>query len=283
MNGAIEAMRKRYSPDYDHASAVKEIIQEIALLGLWRAKFFEHACFYGGTALRLLYGLDRFSEDLDFSLLRPSTSFKLVHYHQAICDELESFGLKVRITQKEKKVDTVVQSAFIKADSPQFDVTVVAGPMRSLRSMVYKIKFEIDTQPPGNFKTEVRYLLQPVEFFVKTMSKEDLFAGKMHAVLCRGWKNRVKGRDWFDMVWFCKNQIPLHLGHLEARLKQSGFMGKSESLTQSRFRQLLTDRIAELDVDMARKDILPFIKDTQRLDVWSKSFFLSVIETIKLI
>jgi hypothetical protein len=207
--------------------------------------------------------------------------FELGQYHKAVGDELEGFGFKVQITPKEKKINTAVQSAFIKADSPQYDMAGTSGSSPADRAVVYKIKFEIDTRPPGNFGTEVRYLLQPIEFFVKTMAKEDLFAGKMHAVLCRGWKNRVKGRDWFDMVWYCKNEIPLHLGHLEARLKQSGLMRESETLTREKFRTMLLDRIEEVDIDSARRDVRPFIQDPQRLDVWSKPFFMAVLEKIK--
>src|SRR5438309_3791037 len=121
MNPAILSMLDRYKcvTAQDYENALKEIIQEIALLGLWRAKFYEHAAFYGGSALRILYGLDRFSEDLDFTLLRPDKTFSLASYNQAIMDELRSFGFKVEVVTKTKKIVSNIESAFIKADSKQ--------------------------------------------------------------------------------------------------------------------------------------------------------------------
>src|SRR5258708_11206041 len=104
MHYAIEQMLKKYNccSQLDYLNSLKEIFQEIALLGLWRAKFYEKAAFYGGTALRILYGLDRFSEDLDFTLLKNTKNFDLSPYNQAIADELSSFGFKVSVETKIK-------------------------------------------------------------------------------------------------------------------------------------------------------------------------------------
>src|SRR5437762_1264143 len=121
MQAAVKAMLSRYTchSEQDYINALKEIFQEIALLGLWRAKFYEKAAFYGGTALRILYGLDRFSEDLDFTLLKPDLQFNLASYNQAIIDELSSFGFKVRVEVKKKNIASTIESAFIKASSKQ--------------------------------------------------------------------------------------------------------------------------------------------------------------------
>jgi predicted nucleotidyltransferase component of viral defense system len=275
MMQAVEQMLKKYKLDSmaSHENALKEIIQEIALLGLWRAKFFEHSAFYGGSALRILYGLDRFSEDLDFSLLKKDQNFKLVDYPQAILAELSSFGFNVEIIEKQRQ--TNIKSAFIKADTKLYDLNVNLTPNKKL-----KIKFEIDTDPPGKFETETRYLLEPIEFYVKTYSKPDLFAGKLHAVLCRNWKMRVKGRDWFDFIWFIKKDIPVRLAHLEERMKQTGHLPIDTVLSLDILKSLLKKRIEELDIKLAKNDILPFISDTERLNVWSKEFFLDILSTL---
>ncbi len=285
MNTAIQTMLKRYSiqTSQDAEYALKEILQEIVLLGLWRAKFFEHACFYGDTALRILYQLDRFSEDLDFSLLKPNPNFNLSKYHQAVQTELTSFGFKVDITQKAKTVQTTIQSAFIKADSQIYELAVTAAGSRHffLPKKMLKIKFEVDTNPPPlGFTTETRYLLQPTEFFVKTMTKEDLFGGKLHAILCRAWKTRVKGRDWYDLIWFIKQGVPVRLSHLESRLRQTGKWPQGQKLTEADIKKLLSDRIHTLDIPAAKHDIAPFVKDPQRLEVWSEAFFEEICQRL---
>ena len=185
--------------------ALREILQEIALLGLWRSRFFEKAAFYGGTALRILYGLDRYSEDLDFSLLKPTAEFDLSRYCSALEKEIRSFGFEATVTGKTKSAQSTIQSAFLKADTLKH-LLVINTTESLIRNIppgqVLKIKIEVDTDPPPGFDTETRFLLQPISFSVRAFSLPDMFAGKMHAVLCRGWKGRVKGRDWYDLVWY---------------------------------------------------------------------------------
>jgi predicted nucleotidyltransferase component of viral defense system len=222
MNDAIARMLKRYECQSveDNVRALREIMQEIALLGLWRSKFFEKAAFYGGTALRILYGMERFSEDLDFSLLKPMTDFDLSRYSGAVERELRSFGFEATMTTREKKDDTPIQSAFLKANTLKHLLTIKTAEETSwpiFRGQILKIKIEVDTDPPPGFVTENKFILQPIPFSVRTFVLPDLFAGKMHAVLYRRWKSRVKGRDWYDLVWYAANHPQLHLNHLEHR------------------------------------------------------------------
>lgn len=263
----------------DYLQALREILQEIALLGLWRCKFFEKGAFYGGTALRTLYGLDRFSEDLDFSLLAPSADFDLGKYSSALEKELIAFGFDVHVEKRNKVVSSPIQSAFLKANTLKELLVIKAEDeiVREVpRGQVLKIKLEVDTDPPGEFSTEVKYLLQPVPFAVRSYTLPDLFAGKMHAVICRKWKTRVKGRDWYDMVWYAANHPELHLAHLEQRLRQSGDWSGDSRLDGDTFRELLADTIEELDVEKARQEVEPFVKDPQALVIWSREFFHEV-------
>lgn len=267
--------------DYDRA--LKEIIQEICLLGLWRAKFFEQAAFYGGTALRLLYGLDRFSEDIDFSLLEVNKSFQLSRYFSAVENELLSFGFEVDITGKGKSTSSAIESAFIKANT-RIHYLKVGIPPRLVEKVpsnrLLKVKFEIDNDPPPGFKTETKYLLWPISFSVRAFSPSDLFAGKVHALLYRRWQHRVKGRDWYDLVWFVRKCIPLSLRHLSFRMHQSGDLPEDVFLEKEEFRQCLIESIQQLDIEQARTDVTPFLDDRATLDVWSKDFFLDIAERI---
>ncbi len=288
MNEAIRQILATYeirSLD-DSLRALREVMQEIALLGLWRSKFFEKAAFYGGTALRVLFGLDRFSEDLDFSLLKRSEGFDLADYSDALKRELDSFGFAVEIESRIKQPGTAIRSAFLKADTrtQMIAVEFERGLIQQVpRNQVLKIKLEIDTDPPPGFSTETRYLLQPIPFAVRTFSLPDLFAGKMHAVFCREWKSRAKGRDWYDLVWFAAHHPELRLSHLEQRMRQTGHWAGPSPLTAAEFRDLLARRIDRVGIDQIRQEVEPFIKDTASLALWSKGFFLDVASRIKIV
>lgn len=286
MNEAVRQMLATYEirSVEDSLWALREVMQEISLLGLWRGKFFEKAAFYGGTALRVLYGLDRFSEDLDFSLLEKSEGFDLSEYGESLKRELASFGFAVEIESRRKQ--TQVQSAFLKANTRTQMITVEfeRGLVQQIpRNQVLKIRLEVDTDPPQGFITEVRYLLRPVPFAVKTFSLPDLFAGKMHAVLCRGWKSRAKGRDWYDLVWFAAYHPELHIAHLEQRMRQTEHWTVPAPLTAGDMRDLLSKKIEKVNIDQIRREVEPFAKDPTALAIWSKEFFLDVASRIKIV
>ena len=246
-------------------------------------KIFERAAFYGGTALRILYGLDRGSEDMDFSLLEPNEDFHLQHYGIGIKRELESFGFAVDFAVKEKTKLSPIESAFLKGNTKTQLITV--GLPASLTDRVHshsqiKIKFEVDLDPPSGFRTEVKTLLRPVPHTVRTYALSDLFAGKLHAVLCRRWKTRTKGRDWYDLVWYVANRTPVHLAHLEQRLHQSGDFNES-SLTLDEVQCRLRRLARQLDIDEVKRDVLSFVRDPECLALWSREFFLDVIDGLR--
>lgn len=287
MHEALAQMLAKYDCQRveDSLHALREILQEIVLLGLWRSKFFEKAAFYGGTSLRVLYGLDRFSEDLDFSLLAPDTRFNWNPYTKALEKELTAFGLDVSIKLLKNTIVSPIQSAFLKANTLK-QLLVIETPMalaQSIpRSQVLKIKLEVDTDPPSGFATETRYLLMPIPFAVRVFTASDLFAGKMHAVLCRRWKTRVKGRDWYDLVWFVAHHPHLHLAHLEQRMRQTDHWTGSDVFSEVAFRQKLNETIDNLNINQARQEVEPFVKAPQTLAIWSKEFFHDVAERIQI-
>ncbi|MBW7881724.1 MAG: nucleotidyl transferase AbiEii/AbiGii toxin family protein [Caldilineaceae bacterium] len=257
-------MLARY-PAQEREHALREVMQEIALAGLQRGGFFDKAAFYGGTCLRIFHGLPRFSEDLDFSLLVPDREFRLEPYFDAMRGEFASFGFDVEITAHAKSANSEVVSAFVKQGTSIHDVQV-----RGQRHL--KIKFEVDTDPPPGFATEERLLLQPYSFYVKCYALPDLHAGKLHALLFRKWKNRVKGRDWFDFEWYVRNAVPLHLAHLEQRARQSGDW-EGAAMGPADLKTLLRQRIDALDVEQARADVRPFLRDARVLEIWSARYF----------
>lgn len=275
----LEGYRLRTTADYE--TALREILQEICLLGLWRGKFFEHAAFYGGTALRLFHNLNRFSEDLDFSLLRPGRDFHLKDYFIYVRQELEGFGLRAEI---EEKKTGQVESAFIKADTRALIITASAPDEMAQNvhpGRLLKVKFEIDTDPPGGFETETRYLFRPIPFSVKLYKPSSLFAGKMHALLGRQWKGRVKGRDWYDFLFYITKDIPLNLEHLRRRLVQTGHVKPEEDFSPGVLKTMLIEAIDRLDLEQALKDVRPFIADAGELEAWSKGLFLAAAERIR--
>ena len=286
MNAMIEQMLEKYPLEScgDYENALREIFQELALLGLWRGKFFEHAAFYGGTALRIVYGMNRYSEDLDFSLLKPVAGFDFSPFCRCIENELESWGFPVAVELKEKTVDTAIESAFLKAGTLQQMITVNAPPEitgSAHRNQVLRIKLEIDTDPPGGFETEARFLTTPIPFSVRLYKEEFLFAGKMHALLFRGWKNRVKGRDWYDWVWYAARGTRLNLAHLEARMRQSESWSGNAVLTREDFMELLKDKIESLHVELAKRDVVDFLRDKDSVAVWSKPFFHQLADQLQ--
>ncbi|MFN0077601.1 MAG: nucleotidyl transferase AbiEii/AbiGii toxin family protein [Prosthecobacter sp.] len=281
----LDALLARYAPITlaDHENALKEIVQEIALLGLWRAKFYEHAAFYGGTALRVFHGLSRFSEDLDFSLIAPDDSFRLDPFLSAVHDELISFGFQFEVGRKIKSIDTAIESAFIKGGT-QINLLRIGAPAYLSEKMPklqqVRVKLEIDTQPPLHAGFEVRTQLLPIPFQVRLYNLPSLMAGKLHAVLCRDWKGRVKGRDWYDLIWYAARGVRCNLDHLAARMQQSGHRPESTPLTLAELRQRLQVRIAAVDFTAARQDVQPFIRDASDLTLWSRDFFREIAERI---
>jgi len=264
------------------SQALREIMQEIALAGLSRGKFFEKAAFYGGTALRIFHSLDRFSEDLDFSLLEVNTSFTFEPYFPAIEAEFAALGLTISIQEKSKKIANSIDSAFLKADTVWREL-VLEGiiPQNGLdQKPSIKIKLEVDREPPLSFDTEENLLIKPVSFYVKCFTLPHLFAGKMHALLFRKWGTNVKGRDWYDMEWYIKKGVPLELNHFALRARDSGDWEK-ETITEGEFRILLTERIKTVTMARVRADISRFISEPQRLEIWSEKYFLDLMTHLK--
>ena len=288
MNTVIEEMLKSYQVDniYDRKNAMKEIMQEIVLCGLSRAGFFKEAAFYGGTALRIFYGLDRFSEDLDFSLEQINLDFDLCSYFPVLEKEVKAFGLNVEIQEKEKTKESNIRSAFLKGNTKEHLLLFYADERlvgTVDKNEVVKIKFEVDTNPPAFATYEHKYRLLPVPYEIRLYDMPSLFAGKIHAVICRGWQSRIKGRDLYDYIFYLSKAVTVNQKHLRARLIDSGYISENQECTLEEIKTMLKNRFDSIDFLQARKDVEPFIRDTSVLDIWSSDFFKQITEGLKVL
>lgn len=272
MNEIYNLMLSAYeqTTEQQKRNATFEVNQQIILAGLYNGGFFDEAAFYGGTCLRIFHGLQRFSEDMDFSLLAPNKAFDFSRYFQPIIDEFALVGRKIEITKKDKKAFCKVESAFLKDNTDVYDVT-----FQTEKSV--KIKIEVDTQPPLKFNTEQKLLLLPKSFMVRCYTLPNLFAGKIHALLYRTWKNRVKGRDWYDFEWYIRHNTPLDFNHLHERTLQFN----QEDISKELFLEKLKQRLSTADINQVKADVLPFVRNPMELNIWSNDYFLQLASNIK--
>jgi len=282
-------MLEKYNPktSEDRKNAIKEVIQEIVLSGLARTGFFAKAAFYGGTALRIFYNLERFSEDLDFSLLIPDPDFRFESLIPILRNEVESLGLKVDIEEKVKTKESNIKSVFVKGNTREHCLLFYPNRDQDIVILhsdeIIKVKFEIDIDPPLYANTEMKYRLLPSPYQVRVFDLPSLFAGKIDAVLRRNWRTRVKGRDFYDYLYFLSLNVPVNLRHLKARLVQSDFIEVSFILNRSSLIELLVTRFETIDFAEAKRDVLPFVKDIHKLDMWSSDFFMNITKDLLLV
>ena len=271
---------------HDKKNAMKEVMQELVLCGLSRAGFFKVAAFYGGTALRIFYGLDRFSEDLDFSLVTADEAFDLKQYFPTLEKEVKAYGLNMTVSEKEKTKDTKIMSAFLKGNTKEHFLMFYADNAASIgvpANEVIKIKFEVDINPPRFAAFETKYRLTPVPYEVKLYDVPSLFAGKIHAVICRAWQNRVKGRDLYDYVFYLARGSEVNQKHLRERLLQSAYITDDTACSLDEIKQMLHRRFDFIDYEQAKSDVEPFIRDTSVIALWCADFFKQITDSLKLI
>ena len=272
-NEIYDIMLSQYdlTTEQNKRNAVFEVNQQVILSGLYNGGFFESAAFYGGTCLRIFHGLQRFSEDMDFSLLTKVENFDFSKYFQPIIDAFALVGREVEIKKKDKKNFGKVESAFLKDNTDVYDVTFQT-------EKAIRIKIEVDTCPPMNFNTEQKLLLQPHSFMTRCYTLPDLFAGKMHALVYRSWKNRVKGRDWYDFEWYIRHNVSLDFAHLAERCKQFN----NEDITPEQFKEKLKERLRTTDIKQVKDDVLPFVRNPKELDIWSNDYFVQLADMVRI-
>jgi predicted nucleotidyltransferase component of viral defense system len=265
--------------DIEEEHAIREITQEVALAALGRTDFFKDAVFQGGTCLRVFYGLNRFSEDMDFILRQTNREFALQPHLQALSDELKAYGYEIEIVDR-TRAEVVVGKAFIKDDSLgkllQLQYAGRSGPLRKIR-----VKFEVDTNPPQGSGMEVKYVDFPFVSSVTVQDKPSLFAGKLHALLCREY---VKGRDWYDFLWYTSQHAGINYEFLSSALRQQGpWRDKDIEVGLEWCLENLRAKINSVDWAVAREDVRRFVRVREQpsVELWTRELFLSQLEKIK--
>jgi predicted nucleotidyltransferase component of viral defense system len=275
MDEMFTQMMSRYEfrTKEEELNALQEVMQQVTLAGLYRGGFFNKAAFYGGTCLRIFHKLPRFSEDMDFSLLQKDELFNLENYFDSLLNEFKALGREVSIEKKQKKIDTQIESAFLKDSTDIYN-------LKFQTDRTVKFKIEVDKDPPMLFKTENRLLLHPFSFMTNCFTLPDLFAGKMHALIFRKWRNRIKGRDWFDFEWYVRNNVKLNFDHFKERAAQSENDASMRNLSYEKFKKLLTERFATVDINRVIEDIRPFLKNRNEMEIWTTEYFMKLTDMI---
>lgn len=277
-NNIIKRMLEKYKieNDNDKVNALKEVIQELMLSGLSRQGFFNEAAFYGEAALRIFYGLDRFSEDLDFALLETNLDFDIEKYFKGIEDEMSSYGFNMKISKKEKTKESNIDSAFLKADTKELIINFF--PNDEVKNNGFykdiKIKFEIDINPPKGAEYEIKNKIMPYIHQVKLYDIPSLFAGKIHAILCRDWKTRTKGRDLYDYIFYMQKSSTVNMNLLKNKLIASNVLKESDEFNNDVLANMLIDKFNNINFEESKNDVYGFLHENiGQLDFWNKETF----------
>ncbi len=234
--------------------------------------------FQGGTSLRILHRLPRFSEDLDFILKTPDPGFDWQRYLDPMTAVLTEFGLRTQLLDK-SRMDNAVRTAVLKGDSisRQLNLAFVHGPAdRRL-----KIKLEIDVDPPAGSGFAYSYLDFPLDHEVCHQDLASNFAFKVHSLLCRPY---LKGRDWFDFGWYVAQDVRPNFELLRSALMQHGpWRGQALSVDVSWLKNSLQQKIAVINWSAAADDVRRFLDmaQLQSLRLWSAEFFMAKVEKMR--
>lgn len=285
LNNVFLEQIKRFDPKniIEIKNAMKEVLQDIILVGLAKTDFFKYAAFYGGTSLRIFRALPRFSEDLDFTLVTKNTNIDFEYYLTRAKKELDSMMIDSELYTKDKKQNTTVQSYFYKFNLIKlFEISYPDYCNKITNGELLSIKVELETDVFEGGITERKLLMYPSFAVVTTFTMETLFASKLLAVLNRKWKTRVKGRDFYDYLFYISNKTKVNLSFLENGLKEFGYLEKNERLTLNRLKEELMLRFNSIDYDECKKDILPFISNRDSFkEAFNKDIFIATVDELE--
>lgn len=260
--------------------AIREILQNLILIGLSRANFFNHASFYGGTALRIFYGLNRYSEDLDFTLNKQDSSFSLKPFMKSIIDTCASYGLEVTVDIKNKKVNTPIESTFAKLNTYMTFISAkLDGKLTKHihKDELLKVKFEVDYNSSLSFNIENKWITYPEIASINVLDLESLFAGKIHAILCRNYKNNVKGRDFYDFIFFINKGIKPNMTYLKDKLVASKVIKEDDDFSMDVLKKLLLNRFNQVDFSKIEQDAKNFTIRSEDLSLYCKELFIDCL------
>ena len=282
MNDFIQEKLTQYNckSEQEEEQAIKEIMQEIALFSLSKNGFFKHVAFQGGTCLRIFHLLSRFSEDLDFALMKTDLTFDLSKYLSALQKEFSVYDIQMEI-QNRSHTDMTVKSAFLKATSLGYVLNLKYSQRLNAQNRKLKIKLEVDSNPPDGATYEVKYHDFPLPYSVNLFDLPSLFAGKLHALLCR---NYVKGRDWYDFLWYIKNRTDINYNLLNSALKQQGAWREQQDLNidAAWLENSLKEKIRTINWEKAKTDVASFLNthEQEALVYWTEEMFIAMADKL---
>ena len=261
--------------------AVKEVLQELILSALSTTDFFGKAAFYGGTSLRIFHGLPRFSEDLDFMVAEP-VSIDFNDYIPEMKRQLSVLGIDVEVSEEERSNPDLV-AGMVKGNTKELYLYMYSEDdlVRSIyKKELIRVKIEISTHYSDKAKKKIWMKNMPYPYSVTLFDLPTLFAGKIHAVLCRGWEGRVKGRDLYDFLFYANRGSTFNLGFLNDKFKMSGY--SERDLTHEEVIERLVERFSTLDYESARKDAMRFIRGKQiwSIDQWCPELFIEMAKEL---
>lgn len=285
MEKSIEQILNQISPSTSEETklALREIIQSIVLVGLSRGGFFKYASFYGGTALRIFYGLNRYSEDLDFTLNKANKTMCIDKFANQIKIVALSYGLDLDIVTKAKRIESPIESAFAKLNTYQTFIKLKIGKEMTEtlhKDETIKVKLEIDCNPPLGFNVATKWIDIPEFAPVIVLDEPSLFAGKLHAILCRTYKSNVKGRDYYDFLFFISRKIKPNLTYLKNKLIESGKIRSNDAFDLTILKTMLKNRFETVDFEEVRKDASRFVFNKEDLTYYSKELFMQMADKI---
>ena len=287
MTGRLDYLLKNYDVSNPKAreNAVREVIQEMTLYGLSQTDFFDRAAFMGGTDLRIFHGLNRFSEDLDFILREPDEGFSYAPYTEGLEDTLTTFGIDFKVEAVEKKHQGSIREGLVKANTKELYLKFYSDEDRSDKiypTQLSKIKMEVDIDPAEGAQFEKKFKTRPFGYMLTSCDMPTMFAGKIHAILCRPWANRFKGRDLYDYIFYLNNGVPYNLAFLNSKMRRT-IPDMEGDLSHADVMELLNRRFKEIDYKSAIDDVSNFIgsEEYNSVRIWCSEMFEQITVSLK--
>jgi predicted nucleotidyltransferase component of viral defense system len=262
----VSLIRPEFSPS--HAKNVaREYLQALILQGLQRAGAMTALAFHGGTALRFLYSLPRYSEDLDFALEGVAAAYDFRAYIQTVQRDLAAQGYQITVKIGDKKA---VHGALIRFTGLLYDLNLSPH-----RDEVFAVKVEVDTRPPQGAGKTSSLVRRHILLNLYHHDQASLLAGKLHAILQR---NYVKGRDFYDLLWYLsdRNWASPNLTLLNNALAQTNWSGKA--VTSENWKELVRAQIKSVSWEQVTSDVLPFLEDSQDVHLLTKQNLLKLLD-----
>lgn len=261
----------------------REVLQKIILNGLSRGQFFKRAAFHGGTALRILHSLGRYSEDLDFKLFERDPDFKLERYLSYVVSEAESYGLTVRSKVREGGLSNI-STGDIRCNEREL-VMEIGFPNEWVKSLgrdtVVRVKIDVDTDPSYGAKYEKYSMKYPLNYYLCVLDLPSMFAGKLGAVLTRRWGMREKGRDFYDYLWYVENEIPINMEYMRANLERAKVLSPDDEFNIDVLRDMLRKRFESADYASILSDVEKFIIGQKPPSHWGPETFIVTLPNLK--